>query len=212
MLCLPLPAALASMFWVRVWSTRYLAVTGARCAVAAVASPASAAAAKNRATIVSPRGARSSAALRTRSGGPRWSSRKPSSVPGTRAPGMVICLGWPSPATSSSLPAACPVGVGHTSPLIWPCSDWGLPCRRCCQRRGGLLPHRFTLTHGCPVGGLFSVALSVAFRRPGVTWQSTRWSSDFPRSALRRPRPSRSTSGGNITGDGQAGRRWAGGG
>src|SRR3712207_5064772 len=30
-------------------------------------------------------------------------------------------------------------------------------------------------------GGLFSVALSVAFRRPGVTWQSTRWSSDFPR-------------------------------
>ena len=26
------------------------------------------------------------------------------------------------------------------------CSRWGLPCRRCCQRRGGLLPHRFTLT------------------------------------------------------------------
>src|ERR687888_293571 len=59
---------------------------------------------------------------------------------------MVICLGWPSPATSSSLPAACPIGVGHTTPLIWPCSDWGLPCHRCCQRRGGLLPHRFTLT------------------------------------------------------------------
>src|SRR5687767_7093327 len=31
------------------------------------------------------------------------------------------------------------------------------------------------------LGGLFSVALSVALRRPGVTWQSTRWSSDFPR-------------------------------
>jgi hypothetical protein len=68
---------------------------------------------------------------------------------------MVICLGWPSPATSSSLPAASlslamlgvgMVGVGHTSPPIWPCSDWGLPCHRCCQRRGGLLPHRFTLT------------------------------------------------------------------
>jgi hypothetical protein len=72
---------------------------------------------------------------------------------------MVICLGWPSPTTSSSLPAASlffpfadaqgqvgMVGVGHTSPPIWPCSDWGLPCRRCCQRRGGLLPHRFTLT------------------------------------------------------------------
>src|SRR5438105_12494850 len=37
--------------------------------------------------------------------------------------------------------------------------------------RGGLLPHRFTLT--ClAAGGLFSVALSVASRRPGVTWQS----------------------------------------
>ena len=36
-------------------------------------------------------------------------------------------------------------GVGHTSPHTWPCTDWGLPCRRCCQRRGGLLPHRFTL-------------------------------------------------------------------
>ena len=84
--------------------------------------------------------------------GRRWSSRKPSSVPGARAPGMVICLGWPSPATSSSLPAACPVGVGHTSPLIWPCSDWGLPCRRCYQRRGGLLPHRFTLTRRLPAG------------------------------------------------------------
>jgi len=29
---------------------------------------------------------------------------------------------------------------------IWPCSRWGLPCRTCCQDRGALLPHRFTLT------------------------------------------------------------------
>src|SRR5690606_8012389 len=104
---------------------------------------------------------------------------------------MVICLGRSSPTASSSLPAAPRLrevgGVGHTSPLIWPCSDWGLPCRRCYQLRGGLLPHRFTLTGprrlrpGPASGGLFSVALSVASRRPGVTWQSTRWSSDFPR-------------------------------
>jgi hypothetical protein len=74
-------------------------------------------------------------------------------------------------------------GVGHTSPPIWPCSGWGLPCHCCCQQRGGLLPHRFTLT-SCGRGlggGLFSVALSVALRRPGVTWQPTLWSSDFPR-------------------------------
>ncbi len=38
--------------------------------------------------------------------------------------------------------------MGRTSPLIWPCSDWGLPCRCCCQHRGGLLPHLFTLTTG----------------------------------------------------------------
>lgn len=29
-------------------------------------------------------------------------------------------------------------------------------------------------------GGLFSVALSVGLRLPGVTWHSTRWSPDFP--------------------------------
>src|SRR6185436_15696664 len=67
----------------------------------------------------------------------------------------------------------------------------------------GSYPTVSPLPNGCPVGGLFSVALSVAFRRPGVTWQSTRRSSDFPRSTLRRPRPSRSTSGGNITGTGR---------
>ena len=73
---------------------------------------------------------------------------------------------------------------GHLSPHIWPCSSWGLPCRSCCHKRGGLLPHRFTLT--IPKnGGLFSVALSVAGdsrrSRPGVTWQPVHRSPDFPR-------------------------------
>src|SRR5437764_11702406 len=35
---------------------------------------------------------------------------------------------------------------GRVSLLIWPCSDRGLPCHACYQARGGLLPHRFTLT------------------------------------------------------------------
>jgi hypothetical protein len=48
---------------------------------------------------------------------------------------------------------------------IWSCSEWGLPCRFCCQTRGALLPHRFTLTRlrseAAKAGGLFSVALSL---------------------------------------------------
>ena len=37
------------------------------------------------------------------------------------------------------------VGTGRPSPLIWPCSSWGLPCRHRYRRRGALLPHLFTL-------------------------------------------------------------------
>jgi len=40
--------------------------------------------------------------------------------------------------------------TGHLSPLIRPCSNRGLPCRTCCQMRGGLLPRRFTLTGNRP--------------------------------------------------------------
>src|SRR5689334_6930832 len=81
-------------------------------------------------------------------------------------------------------------------PLRLPCgaatSLFGLApggvCRavECCHRRGALLPHRFTLT-GAPtflgwrrLGGLFSVALSVGSRPPGVTWHLIRRSPDFP--------------------------------
>ncbi len=39
-----------------------------------------------------------------------------------------------------------PCETGHLSPLIWPCSDWGLPSHLRYRRRGGLLPHPFTLT------------------------------------------------------------------
>ena len=39
-----------------------------------------------------------------------------------------------------------PCETGRLSPLIWPCSDWGLPSHRRYRQGGGLLPHRFTLT------------------------------------------------------------------
>src|SRR5262249_12909700 len=45
-------------------------------------------------------------------------------------------------------PAAYPQRLGRGGRLslpIWPCSRWGLPCRVCCQPRGELLPHLFTL-------------------------------------------------------------------
>jgi hypothetical protein len=58
------------------------------------------------------------------------------------------------------------------------CSRWGLPCRPCCQGRGALLPHRFTLARGLSgkpwqvnprcAGGLFSVALSLESPPPAV--------------------------------------------
>lgn len=51
---------------------------------------------------------------------------------------------------------------------IWHCSQWGLPCRLRCRKRGELLPHRFTLTSDIE-GGLFSVALSLGLPPPGVT-------------------------------------------
>ena len=41
----------------------------------------------------------------------------------------------------------------HYRPLIWPCSRRGLPCRVCCQPRGALLPHLFTLTTHLTLSG-----------------------------------------------------------
>jgi hypothetical protein len=138
------------------------------------------------------------------------SGRKPSSVPSACAEEMVICLGWSSPATSSSLPAASfvtlrfrrMVGVGHTSPPIWPCSDWGLPCRPCCQERGGLLPHRFTLTRRRPRGHCRAVYFlwpcpspCGAQALPGSLPDGAR---TFLGGAHAPPRPSRPTRPGNI--------------
>jgi len=49
------------------------------------------------------------------------------------------------------------------------------------QAAGELLPHRFTLTRRIsPVGGLFSVALSVGSPRLDVIQHPALWSPDFP--------------------------------
>jgi len=70
----------------------------------------------------------------------------------------------------------------HLCSPIWSCSGWGLPCHACYQPRGALLPHHFTLTLP-QQSGIFSVALSVGFHPPGVTWHPVLRSPDFP------PRP-----------------------
>src|SRR5581483_3989415 len=70
---------------------------------------------------------------------------------------------------------------------IWPCSVWGFPCRPCCQGRGALLPHLFTLAGPLrDLGGSFSVALSVGSRRPAVNWHTALRSPDFPPPLARR--------------------------
>jgi hypothetical protein len=55
------------------------------------------------------------------------------------------------------------VGTGRPSLPIWPCSHWGLPCRRRYRLRGELLPHRFTLA--CARKGHRRSAFCCTFRR-----------------------------------------------
>ena len=85
-----------------------------------------------------------------------------------------------------------PLRDGPDRPVVttWPCTRWGLPCRRCRHRRGALLPHHFTLTR--VAGGMVSVALSRAdtLRRAGGV--TGRWA--LPTTVVRRcsdfpPRP-----------------------
>ena len=86
-----------------------------------------------------------------------------------------ISLGPMLPPASCSLPVTvkkrAPSRGGQPLVTAWPCSGWGLPCHGCHQPRGALLPRPF---HPClispegAIGGLLSVALSVASQRPDV--------------------------------------------
>ncbi len=92
---------------------------------------------------------------RCRKSGARW-EKKPTKTKkrGSRPVSRVLSwatipLGRTSPHASSNLPEGWRgprrTPCGACLP-IWSCSRWGLPCRCCCQPRGALLPHRFTLT------------------------------------------------------------------
>src|SRR5216117_3408325 len=103
---------------------------------------------------------------------------------------MVISLGWLSPAISCGLPAAQTTRAGSRC-LFGLAPTGGCRAAPVARRAVGSYPTVSPLPFGYK-GGLFSVALSVASRRPGVTWRSALWSSDFPRMApaAGHPRPS----------------------
>jgi len=123
----------------------------------------------------------------------------------------VIPLGRTSPFGSSDLPG-CDAGSA-IAPLFglapsgvcravrrWP--------RTRCALTAPFHPYHAPLAR--PFGGLFSVALSVGSRRPGVTWHSALWSPDFPPRRKRRSdcpadsarhcslRPARETAGTSV--------------
>ncbi len=93
----------------------------------------------------------------------------------------VIHLGYTSPCTSSNLPGNC---AGHASQMLVPL--FGLA-------PGGVYPATGVTTGAVRsyrtisplpapkcLGGIFSAALSVGLRPPGVTWRLALWSPDFP--------------------------------
>ncbi len=104
-----------------------------------------------------------------------------------------IHLGPASPQTSSSLPEST---AGRSVGFLFGLAPSGVyHATNCCQSRGALLPHHFNLTGSRSyVGGIFSAALSVGSRPPGVTWRFTLWSPDFPpRACAQSGRPADST-------------------
>ena len=141
---------------------------------------------------------------RRRTRPPVWGGRmdqmvcKPGSVyarPSRRKdePETAIPLDRPSRDGSRDLPGPSrPVTAyptrGRRGVPIRSCSRRGLPCRPCCQVRGGLLPHPFTLP-APKGGGLLSVALSLGSLPAGVTRRLVTVEPGLSSTFLRRPRP-----------------------
>lgn len=89
-----------------------------------------------------------------------------------------IPLGHSSLNASSDLPES---NAGRANGFLFGLAPSGVYlATNCCQPCGALLPHLFTLTGAVALRRLFSVALSVGSRLPGVTWHSALWSPDFP--------------------------------
>jgi len=95
----------------------------------------------------------------------------------------IIHLDNTSPHISSNLPRSRASNTmwRTTASLFGLAPDGVYHATNCCQLRGALLPHPFTLTLSFTrKGGLLSAALSVGLHLPGVTWHPALWSPDFP--------------------------------
>ncbi len=89
----------------------------------------------------------------------------------------IIHLRPASPQACSGLPES---GASRAMGFLFGLAPGGVYLAAdCCQPRGALLPHHFTLTRPGS-GGMLSVALAVGSRLPGVTWHPALWSPDFP--------------------------------
>ena len=78
----------------------------------------------------------------------------------------------------SNLPGS---SAGHANGTLFGLAPSGVCLATdCYQPCGALLPHLFTLTGAEALRRLFSVALSVGSRLPGITWHFALWSPDFP--------------------------------
>jgi hypothetical protein len=67
----------------------------------------------------------------------------------------------------------------RTAPIRF-CSRWGLPCRSCCQSRGGLLPHPFTLAVAEAAAVCFLWHFPWGRPRRPLAGTVSPWSPDFP--------------------------------
>lgn len=88
----------------------------------------------------------------------------------------VIYLGCLSPNTSSDLPK---LSTSRTIEFLFGLTPSGVYRAASVTSRAVRSYRTFSPLPSC-LGGLFSVALSVGSRLPGITWHFALWSPDFP--------------------------------
>jgi len=106
---------------------------------------------------------------------------KPGSVEDDHSSGTNVAVRLKQP-TREHVRAARRTPECACSP-IWPCSGWGLPCHALlpgvrCALTAPFHPYLYPASRA--IGGIFSAALSVGSRPPGVTWHPALRSPDFP--------------------------------